>query len=183
MIEKVDYRIKQVIISEKQIEEAALAASDFINKNYSNNPPIMLAILKGSIPFYSDIVRHVSIDFTMEFMRASSYKGGTKATQDPVINFDSNEHGIEGRDIIIVEDIIDSGKTMIQIVDYFKKLKAKSVFVISLLNKKSQRKVDYQPDLYFFEAPNLFLVGYGLDYKGKLRNLRYVGVLKEEFID
>lgn len=183
MLRKVDYRIKEIIVTEAQIEEAAKKAATFINENYKEKMPILLAVLKGSIPFYSDIVRHVDIDFTMEFMRASSYKGGTKAAQEPIINFDSNEHGIENRDIIIIEDIIDSGKTMLQVVEYFKKMKARTVCVISLLNKSSQRIVDYQPDLYYFEVPNLFLVGYGLDYKGKLRNLRYIGVLKEEFIE
>src|SRR5690606_9263621 len=126
-----------------------------------------------------DIITHIDWHLEMDFMDVSSYGSGTRSSGEVKILKDLDSR-VEGRDIIIVEDIIDSGLTLSYLVDLFKYRKAKSVKIVTLLDKPAGRTANIKADIVGFEVPNEFVVGYGLDYNEKYRNLPYIGVLKPE---
>lgn len=174
-----DHLIKEVLITNDQIHEGIDRAASWINENYKNKKPILLGILRGCIPFFGNLLPRLMIDCKTDFMAISSFKGGLKAQAEPEITLDMSED-VSGQDVLIIEDIIDTAKSLKKIVELLKSRNAKSVRIVTLLDKKEGRKVELDADFFCFEIPNVFIVGFGLDYKEELRNLPYIGILKEE---
>ena len=138
-----------------------------------------VGILKGAAVFFTDLVRAIDLPVTLDFMQLSSYGSGTSSTGDVQILLDLAK-SVAGRNILLIEDIVDSGLSMHYLMENFRHRKAKSVKLCSLLSKPSRRKVDVKVDYCGAEVPDAFLVGYGLDYDQKYRNLPYLGILKPE---
>lgn len=169
--------IKKVLISNAQIEKRSQELAQSINKDYAGITPIMLCLLKGSVPFMATLMKYIDIPMQTEFMIVSSYHGGVKSSGEVRIIKDI-DISIAGRHIIIVEDIIDSGITLHTVIGMLT-ARGASVEVICLLDKPYHR-INTVPVKYVgFEIPDEFVVGFGLDYKELYRNLPYVGVLNE----
>ena len=151
----------------------------FSTGSVAGKNPILVGILKGSIPFMAELVKHIDTHIEMDFMMVSSYHGGTASSG--VINIKQDvTQDIKGRHVLFVEDIIDTGQTLKNLRDMFIAREAASVNIATLLDKPEGRVVEIEADYTCFTIPNEFVVGYGLDYKENYRNLPYVGVLKEE---
>ncbi|HEU7641463.1 TPA: hypoxanthine phosphoribosyltransferase [Streptococcus pneumoniae] len=171
--------IKKVLVSHDEITEAAKKLGAQLTKDYAGKNPILVGILKGSIPFMAELVKHIDTHIEMDFMMVSSYHGGTASSG--VINIKQDvTQDIKGRHVLFVEDIIDTGQTLKNLRDMFKEREAASVKIATLLDKPEGRVVEIEADYTCFTIPNEFVVGYGLDYKENYRNLPYIGVLKEE---
>lgn len=171
--------ILEVLLTEEQINEKTRELGAALTAEYQDKFPLAIGILKGAMPFMSDLMKRVDSYIEMDYMDVSSYGNATVSSGEVKIIKDLNT-SVEGRDILIIEDIIDSGLTLSYLVDLFKYRKAKSIKLVTLLDKPSGRKVDLKADYVGFEVPDAFVVGYGLDYAEKYRNLPYVGVLKKE---
>ena len=171
--------IKKILVSHDEITEAAKKLGAQLTKDYVGKNPILVGILKGSIPFMAELIKHIDTHIEMDFMMVSSYHGGTASSG--VINIKQDvTQDIKGRHILFVEDIIDTGQTLKNLRDMFIEREASSVKIATLLDKPEGRVVEIEADYTCFTIPNEFVVGYGLDYKENYRNLPYVGVLKEE---
>ncbi len=169
----------EVLITEEEIQSKVEQLGKELTEEYKERFPLVIGVLKGAMPFMADLVKRMETYLEMDFMDVSSYGGGTKSTGEVKILKDLDTQ-VEGRDILIIEDIIDSGLTLSYLVDLFKYRKAKSIKIVTLLDKPTGRKVDLKADVVGFEVPDAFVVGYGLDYEEKYRNLPYIGVLKPE---
>lgn len=169
--------IEKILYSEKDIENIVNTIAKQIEKDYNDKDFIMVGLLKGSVAFMVDLMRKVNLDFSIDFIVASSYGSGTVSSGRVNIQKDISQ-SVEGKDILIVEDIIDSGNTLDFITKYLKAKKAKSVKFCTLFNKPDRRVADIHIDYAGAVIPDEFIVGYGLDYDEKYRNLPYVGVLK-----
>lgn len=168
--------IERVLISEKELEEAVAAIGRKISEDYAGKDPIFVGVLKGCFIFMADLMRHVDIDCSMDFMAVSSYSG-TTSTGAVKINKDLSED-ILGRHLILVEDILDSGVTLNYLKQYLTVRQPASIHIATLLDKPARRKAPIQPDYSCFQVPDAFVVGYGLDYDERYRNLPYIGILK-----
>lgn len=170
-------RIKKVLIPESDIRQRVKELAAEISKDYAGETVTLICILSGASVFFADLVRELNLDVRFEFMSVSSYGAGTVSSGEVKILKDVN-HPIAGKHVIIVEDIIDSGCTL----SYLKRVLAQrnpaSVKICTILDKPSRRKVDFKGDYVGFEIPDEFVIGYGLDYDGKYRNLRDVCVLE-----
>lgn len=171
--------IKEVLVSHEEIVAAAEKLGQKLTAEYQGKNPIFVGILKGSVPFIAELIKHVDTQLELDFMLVSSYHGGTASSGVINIIKDLNQD-VTGRDILFVEDIIDTGQTLKNLRDLFKERKAASVKIATLLDKPEGRVVEIDADYTCFTIPNEFVVGYGLDYQENYRNLPYVGVLKEE---
>ncbi|PZX02819.1 hypoxanthine phosphoribosyltransferase [Psychrobacillus insolitus] len=171
--------ILEILLTEEIIEEKTKELGAILTADYADKFPLAIGILKGAMPFMSDLMKRVDTYIEMDYMDVSSYGNATVSSGEVKIVKDLNT-SVEGRDILIIEDIIDSGMTLSYLVDLFKYRKAKSIKIVTLLDKPTGRKVDLHADYVGFEVPDAFVVGYGLDYAEKYRNLPYVGVLKKE---
>lgn len=171
--------IKQILISETEIGQKTAELGKTLTKDYQGLNPLCICILKGAAPFMADLVRKIDIPLEMDFMAVSSYGNSTESSGVVRIVKDL-EASVEGRHVLIVEDIIDTGLTLSYLVELLKGRKAASVKIVTLLDKPEGRRVELAPDYCGFEIPDAFVVGYGLDYAEKYRNLPYIGVLKEE---
>lgn len=170
--------IERVLISEEELEAAVAKIGRQISEDYRGKDPIFIGVLKGCFIFMADLMRHVDIDCSMDFMAVSSYSG-TTSTGAVKINKDLSEI-IEGRHLILVEDILDSGVTLNYLKNYLMVRKPASIAVATLMDKPARRKANIYADYSCFEIPDAFVVGYGLDYNERYRNLPYIGVLKPE---
>ncbi|MCI5774129.1 MAG: hypoxanthine phosphoribosyltransferase [Erysipelotrichaceae bacterium] len=172
--------IKKVLISEEQIVKRCYELAAMIDKDYAQNERkvLFVALLKGSVPFLSELMKRIEMDIEIDFMDVSSYDG-TESIGDIKINKDLNT-SIKGIDIVLVEDIVDTGRTLSTVKKMLMNKGANSVKIVTLLDKPSRRIVDIKADYIGFEVENEFVVGFGLDFNQKYRNLPYVGVLKEE---
>ena len=170
--------IERVLISEEEIEAEVTRVGRQITEDFRDKNPIFVGVLKGCFIFMADLMRHVDIKCTMDFMAVSSYSG-TSSTGAVKINKDLGQD-IEGRHVIIVEDILDSGVTLSYLKHYLLGRKPASITIATLLDKPARRKSDIVADYSCFEVPDAFVVGYGLDYIEQYRNLPYIGVLKPE---
>ena len=170
--------IERVLISEEAIESEVARVGRQITEDFRDKNPIFVGVLKGCFIFMADLMRHVDIKCTMDFMAVSSYSG-TSSTGAVKINKDLGQD-IEGRHVIIVEDILDSGVTLSYLKHYLLGRKPASITIATLLDKPARRKSDIVADYSCFEVPDAFVVGYGLDYNEQYRNLPYIGVLKPE---
>lgn len=171
--------IKKVLLTEEEILNRVKELAAEISKDYNDKDLLVVGILKGSVLFASDVIKNITIPCQIDFMAVSSY-GNSSETSGIVRILKDLDHSIEGKDILIVEDIIDSGVTLDYLLKYLKARKANSIEIITLLTKPARRKVDINVKYCGFEVPDEFLVGYGLDFAEKYRNLPYIGILKEE---
>ena len=169
--------IETLLLSEKQLEKIVNSLAKQIEKDYNGKEFIMIGLLKGSIAFMVDLMKKVDLDFAIDFMVASSYGSGTESSGKVKIKHEGTIP-VEGKDILIIEDIIDSGNTLNFVCNYLVSRGAKSVRVATLCDKPARRKVPFTPDYVGTEIPDEFIVGYGFDYDEKYRNLPYIGVLK-----
>lgn len=174
--------LEKILISEEEIIERSKALGKVITDNYKNDeqPPILIALLKGSVPFLSELIKHIELDIEIDFMDVSSYGGGTESTRDIRILKDL-DRSIKERSIIIVEDIVDTGRTLQAVIKILENKGASKIEVVSLLDKPERREVEVPVQYIGFEIPNEFVVGFGLDYAEKYRNLPYVGVLHKNY--
>ena len=170
--------IQEVLISEEELQAAVKKIGDQISKDFEGKDPIFIGVLKGCWIFMADLMRYVTINCSVDFMSVSSYSG-TTSTGAVKITKDLNED-IEGRHIIIVEDILDSGVTLNYLKSYLEVRKPASITIATLMDKPARRKANVYADYSCFEVPDAFVVGYGLDYNERYRNLPYIGVLKPE---
>ncbi|WP_313965617.1 hypoxanthine phosphoribosyltransferase [uncultured Streptococcus sp.] len=171
--------IKKIMISHDEIVVAARELGQKLTEDYQGKNPILVGILKGSVPFMAELIKHIDTHIELDFMLVSSYHGGTSSSG--VINIIKDlDQDIKGRDILFVEDIIDTGKTLKSLKELFEGRQPASVKIATLLDKPEGRLVEIEADYTCFTIPNEFVVGYGLDYDENYRNLPYIGVLKEE---
>lgn len=169
--------IEEVLLTNEEIVEIAERMGKEISTEYAGKKPLLIGLLKGSVPFMAELMKHIDIEMEIDFMRVSSYSG-VHSTGAVTILKDTTTN-LEGRDVIIVEDIVDSGLTIQEIKNLLKDRKASSIKVATLLDKPSGRTVEnLYPDYIGKEIPGKFVVGFGLDYDELYRNLPYVGVLK-----
>ena len=171
--------IQEVLITEEEIRAKVKELGETLTEEYKDKYPLAIGILKGAIPFMGDLMKEIDAYLEIDFMDVSSYGNATVSSGEVKIVKDLNTN-VEGRDILIIEDIIDSGKTLKYLVDLFKYRQANSIQIVTLLDKPTGRKVDLKADYVGFDVPDAFVVGYGLDYAEKYRNLPYIGVLKKE---
>ena len=169
--------IERVLVTEAEIHTRIREVGAQIAEDYRGKRPILVGVLKGVVPFFAEMAAAINIPVQEDFMCVTSFEGGTASTGKLTFRKDI-DHDIEGRDIIILEDIIDSGSTLKMIVELFQARKPASVKICTLLDKPSGRKVDLEPDYTCFTIPAAFVVGFGLDYEDYYRNLPFVGVLK-----
>ena len=169
--------IESILLSEKQLEKIVNSIAKKIEKDYNGKEFIMIGLLKGSVAFMADLMKKIDLDFAIDFMVASSYGSGTESSGKVKIKSEGTIP-VEGKHILVVEDIIDSGNTLSYVCNYLVTKGAKSVRVATLCDKPSRRKIPFTPDYVGAEIPDEFIVGYGLDYDEKYRNLPYIGVLK-----
>lgn len=175
-----DKDLAKVLITREEIERRTRELGAEIARDYAGEEPIMIGILKGAVVFFSDLCREIPLKLSMDFMSASSYRNKTVSAEVDIRQDISCP--IEGRDVIIVEDIIDSGRTLSKIAALLTLKGARTVRICTLLDKPSRRApgITLKVDYCGFEVPDEFVVGYGLDYAESYRNLPYIGVLKPE---
>ncbi len=167
-----------VLISEDKVAEKIREMADTINKDYAGKSVHIIGVLKGSIFFMCELAKKIEVPVTMDFMSVTSYGNDTKSSGVVRLIKDLDE-SIEGRDVILVEDIMDSGRTLSYLVKILKERKPASFRIITLLDKPDRRVVDLEPDMTGFVIPDRFVVGCGLDCAQKYRNLPYIGVIEE----
>ena len=171
--------IKEILYTEEEIKAKCDELAKQIDQDYAGQEILLVGLLKGSVPFMAELIKHIDTHIEMDFMVVSSYGGGTVSSGEVKILKDVDTN-VEGRDIIFIEDIIDTGRTLLYLRDMFKYRKANSVKIATLFDKPEGRVVDIEADYVCYDVPNEFIVGFGLDYDEKYRNLPYVSVLKEE---
>ena len=174
-----DQDMLKVLYSEEQIRTRVREMGDALYEQFKDRNPLFLGVLKGSFIFMADIVRACQIKSDIEFIAVSSYQNGTSSSGVVQITHDLQQD-ITGREIVVIEDILDSGNTLYFLKNYFLTKGARSVTVVTLLDKPARRKAPIHAAYAGFEVPDAFVVGYGLDYAEKYRNLPYIGVLKPE---
>ena len=170
--------IKKVLVTHEEIVERSIELGKQITEDYKNNPPLVVALLRGSVPFLAELIQHIDLDIQYDFMDVSSYDG-TESIGDIKIIKDLDS-SIKGVDILLVEDIVDTGRTIHSVCEMLMHKGAKSVKVITLLDKPSRRVCHCKADYVGFEVENEFVVGYGLDFNQRYRCLPYIGILKDE---
>lgn len=171
--------IEKVLYSEQEIKNKIEELAKRISNDYKGKELLVVGVLKGSVIFAAELIKNITMPCEIDFMAVSSY-GNSSETTGVVRILKDLDHEAYGKDILIVEDIVDSGVTLDYLVNYLKARKANSVEIVSLLTKPARRKVDIDVKYIGFEAPDEFLVGYGLDYAEKYRNVPFVGILKRE---
>ena len=174
--------VEKVLVSEAELDAIVTRIASEIDRDYSGDDKklVLLCILKGSLVFMGDLMKKIKVPVEIDCMKVSSYGAGTETTGQIHIALDLLRPDIETCDILVVEDIIDSGVTLSHLTKYLKLKGAKSVKTCTLLDKPSRRKVDFVPDYRGAEIPDEFVIGYGLDYAEMYRALPFVGVLKPE---
>ncbi len=177
-MDKTENDIEYILLEEKVIQDKVREVGQKISQDYAGKDPLFVGVLKGCFIFMADLLRDVSINCSVDFMAVSSYSG-TNSTGAVKINKDLNSD-ICGKHIILVEDILDSGVTLNYLKNYLLVSKPASISIVTLMDKPSRRKADVFADYSCFEVPDAFVVGYGLDYNERYRNLPYIGVLKPE---
>ncbi|MBP5491888.1 MAG: hypoxanthine phosphoribosyltransferase [Clostridiales bacterium] len=170
-------RVSRVLVSHEEIEQAVNRLGEQITKDYNGQEIVVVGILKGAVVFLSDLIRKIDCPVILDFMQVSSYYNSTVSSGNVRIRKDL-DYDISGKDVLIVEDIIDSGVTMQCLLRELGTRNPKSIKVCAAFDKPSRRKVDFQADYVGIEVPDEFIIGYGLDYSGKYRNLPDVCVLE-----
>lgn len=178
-VEEFNSKIKRVIITEDEIREAIKKAGKQIDEIYDGRPILLVSILNGAFVFMADLCRAVSVPCEIAFMCAKSYYKGTQSSGIVNITMDL-EQDITGYHVVIVEDIIDTGRTLNDVVKLLKARNPISLHVVTLLDKPERRVVDFKPDISLFEIPDYFVIGYGLDCGEYYRNLPYIAEFEEK---
>ncbi len=171
--------VKEILLSEKEIQELVARLGRRISEDYMDKNLLMVSILKGSVVFMADLMRAITIPCRIDFMSVSSYGSGAK-TSGVVKIIKDLDLQLEGYDLLLVEDILDSGMTLSYILELLEARNPKSVKICAFLDKPERRVADLQADYVGAEVPDEFVVGYGLDYAERYRNLPFLGVLKPE---
>lgn len=171
--------VKEVLYSEEVILSKVKELAERISEDYVGKELIVVGVLKGSVVFTSDLIKFISIPCTLDFMAVSSY-GNSSETSGVVRILKDLDQDIEGKHVLIVEDIVDTGITLSYLLEYLKARKASSIEIVALLNKEARRKSDISVKYVGFEVPDEFIIGYGIDYAEHYRNLPFIGSLKEE---
>ncbi|MGC4378619.1 hypoxanthine phosphoribosyltransferase [Fictibacillus sp. Mic-4] len=174
--------IQKILINREELQAKVEELGKQLSNDYKDRFPLVVGVLKGALPFMADLIKSMDIHLEIDLMAVSSYGASTVSSGEVKIIKDLDT-SLEGRDVIIVEDIIDSGLTLSYLVQLFHHRNANSVKIVTLLDKPTGRKIDIKPDLYGFVVPDEFVVGYGLDYSERYRNLPYIGVLKREIYE
>ena len=176
-----DENIQEILLTEEQIKNRIAELGRILSEDYRDKNPVIIGVLKGVVLFYADMVRQLDIPCQMEFMCISSYEGGTDSTGKIVVKQDVLAD-LQDRHVLILEDIFDTGNSLSFVYQHLMEKKPASLKICTLLDKPSRRKpgVTLQADYVGFTIPNLFVVGYGLDYEEYYRNLPYVGIMKPE---
>ncbi|MBR2933799.1 MAG: hypoxanthine phosphoribosyltransferase [Clostridia bacterium] len=170
--------LEKILFTEEQIQTRIKEIAAQIDKDYAGETPVVVGILKGCFMFFADLVRQMKTNIEIDFMSISSYGNNTKSSGEVKMIKDL-DRTIEGRHVIIIEDIIDTGYTLKYLMTTLSARNPKSIRLCTLLDKKSRREVDVKPDYVCFDVGDEFVVGYGLDYAQLYRNLPVIGVLKE----
>ncbi|BDR68392.1 hypoxanthine phosphoribosyltransferase [Clostridium tetani] len=171
--------IKEVLYNEEELRKKIKEMGKKITEDYKGKDLILIGVLKGSVIFMADLMKEINIPCNMDFMAVSSY-GNSSETSGVVRILKDLDFEIENRDVLIVEDIVDSGVTLRYLVDYLKGRKPASIEIVCLLNKEERRQSNIDVKYIGFDVPDYFLVGYGLDFAERYRNLPYIAILKEE---
>jgi len=174
-----DEDVKEILITEDEIKARIKELGILISEDYKEKFPLLICILRGAFLFLADLIIKTSIPLSIDFMAISTYAGKTESSGEVKILKDLDT-SIEGRHVLIIEDIVDTGLTMDSVTRLLKTRKPKSLKICTLLDKVERRRIKVNIDYFGFKIPNKFVVGYGLDYEEKYRNLPYIGVLKEE---
>ncbi|PJI08796.1 MULTISPECIES: hypoxanthine phosphoribosyltransferase [Clostridium] len=174
--------IKEVLLDEEKINEKVKELGKKISEDYKGKDLLLVGILKGSVVFMGNLLKYIDIPCSIDFMSVSSYGNNTSTSGVVKVRKDLDSD-VKGKDILIVEDIIDSGVTLKYLMGHIKEREPNSVEIITMLNKPERRKVEMDVKYTGFIVPDYFLVGYGLDYAEKYRNLPYVGILKDEIYE
>ncbi len=169
--------VESILYSEEQLRQRVRELGAQITADYAGKEPVLASVLRGSYIFMADLTRAIDLPVTVDFMAVSSYGAGTKRSGQGEIKKDLSD-SIEGRDLIIVEDILDSGNTLFYLMEILKARKPASIRICTLMDKPDRRTQPIVADYVGFTIPDAFVVGYGLDYDEKYRNLPYVGILK-----
>ena len=172
--------IEKVLVTEGQLNTRVAELGAQISADYAGKDLLLVSILKGAVVFMADLMRAVTIPVSIDFMVVSSYGGANTTTTGLVKIIKDLDADLSGRNVLIVEDIMDTGVTLSHLVPMLKMRNPESVKICSILDKPSRRKVSLVPDYIGFQVPDEFVVGYGLDYDEKYRNLPFVGVVKPE---
>ena len=172
--------IQTVLVSEEQLRAKVAELGARISRDYAGKDLLLVSILKGAVVFMADLMRAVTIPCSIDFMVVSSYGGTNTETTGLVKIVKDLDADLTGKDVLIVEDVLDTGVTLSNLVPMLKMRNPSSVKICAILDKPARRKTDIAADYRGFEVPDAFVVGYGLDYNEKYRNLPYVGVLKPE---
>jgi hypoxanthine phosphoribosyltransferase len=172
--------VGQILVSEEQIARKVAELGARISTDYAGRTLTLVSVLKGSLPFMADLMRAIELPLRIDLMEVSSYGGSNTESSGLVRILKDLSASIEGEDVLIVEDIIDTGLTLNYLIRYLRGKNPKSLRICTLLNKPARRLVEIPVDYIGFEIPDQFVVGYGLDYGEVYRNLRFVGVLKPE---
>jgi len=171
--------VKEILFTKEELAEKCRVLGEQISKDFEGRDLVLVGILKGSVVFMTDLMKEITIPCSIEFMEVSSY--GTGTTSSGVVKITKDlDMDITGKHILIVEDIIDTGITLSYLVDYLKTRKAEGIDIVCLLNKKERRTKDIPVTYIGYEVPDEFIIGYGIDYAEKYRNLPYVATLKDE---
>lgn len=171
--------IQSILYSEEEIQQKVAELGEAISRDYAGRNPLVICVLKGAFIFMADLVKKLTIPLEIDFMAVSSYGQSTKSSGVVKIIKDLDVP-VEGRHVLIVEDIIDSGLTLSYLIDVLERRNALSISVVTLFDKPARRTVDLVPDYKGFTLPDEFVVGYGLDYAERYRNLPFIGILKPE---
>ncbi|WP_294499969.1 hypoxanthine phosphoribosyltransferase [uncultured Gemmiger sp.] len=175
--------IDHVLVSEQQLKDKVAELGAAISRDYAGRDLLLVSILKGSVVFMADLMRAITIPCGIDFMVVSSYGGSNTTTTGLVKIIKDLDQDLSGKDVLIVEDILDTGVTLSNLVPMLKMRNPDSVRICAILSKPSRRQANIEPDYKGFDVPDEFVVGYGLDYDEKYRNLPYVGVLKPEIYE
>jgi hypoxanthine phosphoribosyltransferase len=173
------YEVDKVLITEDEILAKAGEIAERINKDYAGEELICLGVLRGAVIWFSDLVKKIKLPVRFDFIRISSYGGRTESSGNVEIHRDT-WLDVKGKNVLIVEDIIDSGRTLLNLLHEFKSRGAKSIKTCAMIDKPERREVDYNADYIGFEVPNVFIVGYGMDVDDKFRNLDCIASIKED---
>lgn len=168
--------ISRILVSEDEISNTVAEMARELDEEYRHDTPLMIGVLRGAVAFMADLAMQMSIPLEMDFMAVSSYGHATKSSGVVRILKDLDEE-ISGRRLIVVEDIVDSGLTLQYLLDHLSRREPKDIRVVAMVKKDKPDAIDVQVDRIGFTVPDEFVVGYGLDYQGKYRNLPYIGVL------
>ena len=178
-----DFITKKILVPQEEIETIVSRLAEEINRDYEGKKLVIVCVLKGSIMFTADLSKKINVVNEMEFVRVSTYGNSTESSGEMKILLDFDREDFTECDFLIVEDIIDSGNTLSRLVEIFKSRGAKSVKTCTLLDKPARRKVEFEPDYVGTVIPDEFVFGYGLDLFEKYRDLPYVAVVSQEYLD